>query len=192
VYRAIYPRGVYGGTLLSMTFLRTLAHRWPTFAAIPIILGSLYRIDDVRGLAFLLVISPLAYLMPASFTRPGITWPAVLIGMSAVGPLKFLDLNPAYALLIASVVFVVIGTVRRAPGFGIQVVAAVVLAVMAVIAIEAGSLVAGGLLIAVGLFAHAAWDTYHHRVNRVVPRSFAECCAVIDVVLGVVAILLIF
>ena len=36
-----------------MTFLRTLAHRWPTFAAIPIIVGSLYRIDDVRGLAFL-------------------------------------------------------------------------------------------------------------------------------------------
>jgi hypothetical protein len=169
-----------------------LARRWPTLLAIPLVLISLYGLDDVRDLAFLLVLCPLAYLMPASFNRPGITWPAVLVGAFAVGPLRFLDLNPAYALLVASLVFVVIGTVRRAPGFGIQVVAAVLFATLAVIAIEAGSRAVGGVLVAIGLLAHAGWDAYHHRVNRVVPRSYAEWCFVVDVILGVAAVVLIF
>lgn len=159
--------------------------------AIPIVLVTLYGLDDVRGLAFLLVLAPLAYLVPASFNRPGITWPAVLIGSFAVGPLRFFDLNTAYALLVGTVAFVVIGTVRRAPGFGIQVVAAVISAALAVIAIEAGSIVVGGVLIAIGLLGHAGWDAYHHRVDRVVPRSYAEWCFVVDVVLGVAAIVLI-
>ncbi|MEV4535804.1 hypothetical protein AB0J82_18450 [Asanoa sp. NPDC049518] len=174
------------------SLLRWLAHRWPTLAAIPLVAVTLYDLEDVRGLAFLLVLCPLAYLVPASFSRPGITWPAVLIGAVAVGPLRIFDLNAAYALLVVSVVFVVLGTVRRAPGFGVQVIAAVLFAAMAVIAIEAGSLVFGGVLVAIGLLAHAAWDAYHHRVNRVVPRSYAEWCFVVDVILGVVAIVLIF
>jgi hypothetical protein len=173
------------------SLLRWLARRWPTLAAIPLVAVSLYGLDDARGLAFLLVLSPLGYLVPASFNRPGITWPAVLIGAVAVAPLRILDLNVAYALLVASVAFVVIGTVRRAPGFGIQVVAAVLFAAVTVIAIEAGSLVLGGVLVGIGLLAHAAWDAYHHRVDRVVPRSFAEWCLVVDVVLGVAAIVLI-
>jgi hypothetical protein len=171
---------------------RWFARRWPTLAAIPVVAASLYDLADVRGLAFLLVLSPLAYLVPAAFNRPGITWPAVIIGSVAVAPLKFFELNAAYALLIGSVAFVVIGVVRRAPGFGIQVVAAVVLAVLAVIAVEAGSLALAGVLIGVGLLAHAAWDAYHHRVDRVVPRSYAEWCAVVDVILGVAAFVLIF
>jgi hypothetical protein len=178
--------------MTSTTSLSALGRRWPTLLAIPLVLFTLYGLDDVRDLAFLLVLCPLAYLMPAAFNRPGITWPAVLIGGFAVGPLRLFDLNPAYALLVASVVFVVIGTARRAPGFGIQVVAAVLFAVLAVIAIEAGSRAVGGALVAIGLLAHAGWDAYHHRVNRVVPRSYAEWCFVVDVILGVVAIVLIF
>lgn len=174
------------------SLLRWLAHRWPTFAAIPIVAASLFGLADVRGLAFLLVLSPLGYLVPASLHRPGITWPAVLIGSAVVAPMKIFGFNPAYALLVASMAFVVIGTVRRAPGFGIQAIAAVLFAVLAVTALEGGSLVLAGVLIALGLFAHAAWDVYHHRVNRVVPRSFAEWCAVLDVIIGVGALVLIF
>ncbi|GAA1893058.1 hypothetical protein [Asanoa iriomotensis] len=174
------------------SLLRWVAHRWPTFAAIPVVAASLFGLADVRGLAFLLVLSPLGYLVPASVNRPGITWPAVLIGSVAIAPFKILGLNPAYALLVASAVFVVIGTVRRAPGFGVQAIAAVLFALLAVVAIEGESLVLGGVLISLGLLAHAAWDVYHHRLNRVVPRSFAEWCAVLDVIVGVAALVLIF
>jgi hypothetical protein len=34
--------------------------------------------------------------------------------------------------------------------------------------------------VAIGLLGHAGWDVYHHRANRVVVRSPAEFCFVID------------
>jgi hypothetical protein len=39
------------------------------------------------------------------------------------------------------------------------------------------------------LLGHAVWDAYHHRVNRVVVRSLAEFCLVLDVVLAVAIVL---
>ena len=50
--------------------------------------------------------------------------------------------------------------------------------------------VLAGILIAVGLAAHAVWDIVHHRRNAVVSRSYAEFCAVLDLTLAVVVILL--
>ncbi len=39
-------------------------------------------------------------------------------------------------------------------------------------------------LVGFGWIAHAIWDGAHHRANRVVPRAWAEWCAVVDVFLG--------
>jgi hypothetical protein len=38
--------------------------------------------------------------------------------------------------------------------------------------------------VAGGLLAHAAWDIYHHRANKVVVRSMAEFCFVLDTLLA--------
>jgi hypothetical protein len=43
----------------------------------------------------------------------------------------------------------------------------------------------GGYLVAFALFGHAGWDAFHYLRNRVVPRSYAEWCAVVDLLLGV-------
>jgi hypothetical protein len=40
-------------------------------------------------------------------------------------------------------------------------------------------------LVAAGLLGHAAWDAYHHRTDRVVVRSLAEFCLVLDTALAV-------
>ena len=48
----------------------------------------------------------------------------------------------------------------------------------------------GRILIGLGWLAHAAWDLWHHRRDRVVPRGYAEWCAVIDVVIGGTVLLL--
>jgi hypothetical protein len=40
-------------------------------------------------------------------------------------------------------------------------------------------------LIGAGWLAHAGWDGWHHRHEAVVPRGFAEWCAVVDAVIGV-------
>jgi hypothetical protein len=44
--------------------------------------------------------------------------------------------------------------------------------------------VLGGYLLAFALLSHAAWDAYRYLRNRVVPRSYAEFCAVFDLLLG--------
>ncbi|MCQ4118051.1 hypothetical protein [Rhodococcus tibetensis] len=47
---------------------------------------------------------------------------------------------------------------------------------------------AGALLVGAGLLAHAAWDVYHYRANKVVDRSLAEFCGVLDTLLRVAVI----
>ena len=36
----------------------------------------------------------------------------------------------------------------------------------------------------IAILSHAAWDAYHYLRNRVVVRSYAEFCAVVDLLLG--------
>ncbi len=40
---------------------------------------------------------------------------------------------------------------------------------------------AGWYLLAAGWAGHAAWDLWHHRKGRVVPRAWAEWCFVVDI-----------
>jgi hypothetical protein len=44
--------------------------------------------------------------------------------------------------------------------------------------------VLGGMLVALALLGHAAWDAVHYVRNRVVTRSYAEFCAVLDLLVG--------
>jgi len=48
----------------------------------------------------------------------------------------------------------------------------------------------GAYLVAAGLLGHAAWDVDHHRANRVVVRSLAEFCLVLDTPLAVAMVAL--
>ena len=42
----------------------------------------------------------------------------------------------------------------------------------------------GAYLVAFALLGHAAWDAYHFLRNRVVARSYAEFCGVLDLLTG--------
>lgn len=42
----------------------------------------------------------------------------------------------------------------------------------------------GRYFLAAGYFGHAAWDVAHHIANKVVPRSYADFCGVVDLLLG--------
>jgi hypothetical protein len=48
----------------------------------------------------------------------------------------------------------------------------------------------GAYLVAAGLLGHAAWDVDHHRANRVVVRSMAEFCLVLDTALAMAIVAL--
>jgi hypothetical protein len=38
--------------------------------------------------------------------------------------------------------------------------------------------------VGIAILGHAAWDAYHYLRDRVVTRSYAEFCAVVDLLLG--------
>ncbi|GAB2702709.1 putative membrane protein [Microbacterium marinum] len=50
----------------------------------------------------------------------------------------------------------------------------------------------GGLLVALALLGHAAWDFYHHRARRVVSRHLAEFCGVLDVLVAILVVVVTF
>jgi stage V sporulation protein SpoVS len=96
-------------------------------------------------------------------------------------------------LLAAAAAFLVLGAVRgqlREPG-GLTLQAAGMFAFGA-IALAALYVApeAGVYLVALALFGHAAWDTFHYLKDRVVTRPYAEFCGVLDLVLSVVILVL--
>jgi hypothetical protein len=50
----------------------------------------------------------------------------------------------------------------------------------------------GAYLVALALLGHAAWDAYHYLRDRVVARSYAEFCAVLDLVVGAAVLFILF
>ena len=47
----------------------------------------------------------------------------------------------------------------------------------------------GAYFVAGGLLAHAAWDAYHYRIDKVVSRSLAEFCLALDTIVAAVIVI---
>jgi hypothetical protein len=47
----------------------------------------------------------------------------------------------------------------------------------------------GGYLVAFALIGRAGWDAHHYLRDRVVARSYAEWCAVVDLLVGAAILL---
>jgi hypothetical protein len=102
-------------------------------------------------------------------------------------------IHPAVVLLVAAPVFLVLGVARgqvQGPG-GLPLQTAGMLAfgstVLVALYVDPDF---GGKLVAIAILGHAAWDAYHYLRNRVVPRSYAEFCAVLDLLLGAAILLM--
>jgi hypothetical protein len=96
-------------------------------------------------------------------------------------------LDATWLLLALAVLFFAYGLVRRVrqPGGGLplQALAMAAFGATAAVALYANEVV-GAFLVAAGLLAHAGWDAYHHWANKVVIRSMAEFCFVLDTLLA--------
>ena len=179
-----------------------LKHRWPT--ALGFVVAALTAFDleidagSVSSLSALVVLMALVYVGAAALDRRRASWVVLLAGFAVI--VVFQDLldsgiDPSAVLLIAALVFVVVGAVRgqlRSPG-GLTLQAAGMLG-FGVVALMA-LFVAPGLgayLVAFALLGHAAWDAYHYLRDRVVARSYAEWCAVIDLLVGAGILFILF
>ena len=169
-----------------------LVHRWPTAVGIAVAALTVFDLEVdaemVSSLSALVVLMALVYVGAAVLERRRTSWVLLLAGLL---PLVFIPptsrVNPSVVLLVAAALFLVVGAVRgqlRRPG-GLTLQAAGVLAFGAtalaalVVAPELGA-----YLVALALLGHAGWDAYHYLRDRVVARSYAEFCAVVDLLLG--------
>jgi hypothetical protein len=161
---------------------------WPPVAAVG--LAGLTALDLAGGadLAPILAASGLIYLGAAAFQRPASAWP---LFFGTVLVLKVSDVvggpDATWILLGIAVLLTVYGVIRgpgRTDGLPLQALAMTIVGAAAAAALLVGGAI-GGYLVAAGLLGHAAWDTYHHRKNRVVARSLAEFCLVLDTLLAI-------
>ena len=171
-----------------------LLPRWPT--ALGIALAAPLALDLDGGLEFaaLTVLMPLVYLGAAALDRRWSAWLVLLAGL----PLAFLlpstsGVVPSVVLLVAALVFLVLGVARgqwrRPGGLTLQSAGMLGFGAIALVALYVDPDL-GGKLVAIALLGHAAWDAYHFLRNRVVSLSYAEFCAVFDLLLGAAILLM--
>jgi hypothetical protein len=176
--------------MLSSARAGVITRRWPTVAAVAVAALTAYDLSSGPELAPVLAASGVVYLAAAALGRRGAAWPAFAGTFVVITAAKVaaLPVDATWLLLAAAAVLAVVGVtrggVRPAHGLPLQVLAMAGFGGAAAAALVLDPRV-GGVLVALGLLGHAAWDVHHHRSHRVVTRSLAEFCAVLDTLLAV-------
>lgn len=172
-----------------------LKRRWPTALAVAVVAlnviasGSQDVADAVGGFAETLPLLPLIYLVVNQIGRPQATWPVLGAGLVAVFALPLQDaVAPSTVLIALAGVLLAWGAVRGTPHgratFGVQAMGALVFCGLAAAGLAVDPDL-GRHLLAAGWFFHGAWDFVHLRLDKVVSRTFAEWCGIIDVLVAV-------
>jgi hypothetical protein len=165
-----------------------LSHRWPTVLGVAVAALTVFDLRGGTEIAALTMLMPVVYLGAAALDRRRFAWVVLLAGVAV---LAFVPTSSeavtSVGFLVAALVFFVVGAARgglRKPG-GLALQTVGVLAfgsvVLAALYVDADL---GGYLVAFVLLGHAAWDAFHYLRDRVVARSYAEWCAVVDLVAG--------
>lgn len=174
-----------------------VVRRWPTALAVVAAAGVVLVIVMFANEAdyFGASIATMAgiYLFAYGLGRPWSAWLAFVLLSALVTVLQFahthgvLPFDAPVGMAAVVVVLWLWTVVRRRftdqPTFAVQTAGAVGFAAVTLlcVAIEPRW---GALLAGVGILAHAAWDAYHFRAGKVVHRSWAEFCFVLDLIVG--------
>jgi hypothetical protein len=171
---------------------------WPT--AVGLGFAVFVALDMFRGneqggdLAAVVAASGFVYLAAAALEKPSAAWPVFFLSVIAITLAKMgvIGFDATWLLFGLAALFVAYGLLRGvtrpAGSLPLQTIAMVGFGAVAAIALMLhGDL--GAYVVAAGLLGHAAWDVYHHWANKVVVRSLAEFCFVLDTALAVAIII---
>jgi hypothetical protein len=164
---------------------------WPAAFGLAFAAFNMIGLAQGADLAPILVGAAFVYLGASALQRRGASWPVfwlvfVVIGVSKVvgGP------DSTWVLLGVAAVFAVYGAVRNAQGLPRQALAMAVFGGAAAATVLVGGDF-GAYLVAAALLAHSGWDAYHLRTGKVVSRSMAEFCFVLDAVVAIAMIVVV-
>jgi hypothetical protein len=171
---------------------------WPIIAAIAfasfVAFGS--GPADHTDFAPVVTASAFVYLGAAALNHRKAAWPVFFVSVFVItAGFAVPGLDPSWsswAMAAIAALLLMYGLIRgawRRPLWGVplQTAAMAVFAAAAIVALHLDSMWAG-LLVGAGLFAHTGWDVFHLRAERVVARSMALFCAVLDTFLAVVVL----
>lgn len=173
---------------------RSLRQRWPTLLGLGFTVVIALRLGDGVDLAPVVAVSALIYLGASALRNRSSVWALFAVGILVVVATEALlgDGVGVWVLIgLAVPVFaygLVNGATQEHDGFTHQTIAMVGFGAVSALALAVGP-TAGAYLVAAGLLGHAAWDVYHYRVNRVVVRSLAQFCVVLDTLVALVIVI---
>lgn len=173
--------------------LHAALRRWPTVAGIGFAAFVAWGLTAGAELAPILTASGLVYLGSAALQRRGAAWPVFALTFVVIGAAGFTPYEDAatWVLVGLAVLFAAYGLLRGAArpaeGLPLQAIGMAVFGAAAAVTLLVGGDF-GAYLVAAGLLGHAAWDVHHHRTERVVARSMAEFCFVLDTIIAVAMI----
>ncbi len=171
------------------------ANVWPIVAAIMfasfVAFGS--GPADHTDVAPVVTASAFVYLGAAALKHRVAGWPMFLVS-AIVTTVGFVvpGLCPSWSWVMVAIaaILLVYGDPRCVAavlGVPLQAAAMAVFAAAAISAVHVDAMWAA-LLVGAGLLAHTAWDVFHLRTERVVARSLALLCAVLDIFLAIVVL----
>ena len=178
---------------------RAVLRHWPVLVGVGV--AALVILDMAEGveLAKLLAASAVVYLGAAAVGKQSATWPVFFATLAVIVIADIIDedFEATWAVLGLGVLLGGYGLVRRLragtrsdpAGLPLQSLAMLVFGAAATLALFVNATV-GSFLVALGLLGHAAWDVYHYRTNKVVTRSLAEFCLILDTAVAAAIILL--
>ncbi|WP_062436875.1 hypothetical protein [Herbidospora daliensis] len=169
-----------------------LLDRWPTALALALsaaTFGGTESAEGVASFASILVLLPLLYLVVAKLEARRATWPLLVAGIALVVVLRALDLVAPAAVFSALALIVLLwsvvdGHLFRSGTLQVQALGMLAFGALGLIGLAVHPDLAR-YLVAAGWFFHGVWDFVHLRRDKVVARSFAEWCGVIDVVIAI-------
>ena len=171
--------------------VRAILDRWPTALALAmsaLSFGGSASAEGVASLAEVLLLLPLLYLVAAKLRRRQASWPGLAVGIVAVLALRVLDVIPPAAVFSAVALAVLVwgavdGQLRRPDPFRVQALGMLGFGALALVGLAADPDL-GRWLVALGWFLHGIWDFVHLKLDKVVARSYAEWCGVVDVLVA--------
>ncbi|MFC5822079.1 hypothetical protein [Nonomuraea harbinensis] len=174
--------------------LRSLPHRWPTLAGLAFAAFSGLNMGDARDEGMVVFLAALVYLATAVIGKPGVVWTLFCMSVVGVTALRLFDLDVWPALVASAVTLAALGLVNGMlgePGLRAGQLPAMLVFGGAALAGLALPPVLGGCLVAAALIGHVVLDVIVWRADKVVTRSLAEFCAVLDLTLGVTILLVV-
>jgi hypothetical protein len=173
------------------TYARAVLRRWPTALALvsaALTWGGSESAEGVAALGEVLPLLPLLYLVVAKLRRREASWPVLAILVVPFIGLRFLDVIEPSAVVAGVALAVLVwggidGRLRKPDEFRLQA-----LGMFGFGALAAAGLIVdpdvGRYIVAAGWFFHGVWDFVHLKRDKVVSRSYAEWCGVVDVLIA--------